>query len=378
MIKTGVFKKSILIILTFVSINSYGQRKLIEKFLSSGGDSTRSGTFFPLPVLAYSQETGFEFGVLPMYAFYTDKTDKLTRSSVISALATFTTKKQSSFYLKSDIWTPENRYHVASEFRYKDFPILFYGVGSNTLDANKEHIDQKLFRLRGEAEKRFGRSFTGVNLSYENYKFADRNPGGIYPGSVFNPEGGEVLFAGISQILDSRNSNIYPTNGFYLKLNYSYAPDLFGGSNFEGSQTKIDVRSFKPLNEKTVLGINGAYQTIQGTRAPFYLLPQLGNDMIMRGYYSGRYRDQNLLALQGEIRYRFIPRLGAAAFLGAGTVYSNRSLSFRNVKPSVGAGLRYFYDVERGLSVRADYAIGEKRPGEKLQKGFYLSLGEAF
>jgi hypothetical protein len=44
----------------------------------------------------------------------------------------------------------------------------------------------------------------------------------------------------------------------------------------------------------------------------------------------------------------------------------------------VGAGLRYFYDVERGLSVRADYAVGEKRPGEKRQSGFYLSLGEAF
>ncbi|HXI00970.1 MAG TPA: hypothetical protein VNI52_11940 [Sphingobacteriaceae bacterium] len=39
---------------------------------------------------------------------------------------------------------------------------------------------------------------------------------------------------------------------------------------------------------------------------------------------------------------------------------------------------RYFYDVDRGLSVRADYAIGEKRPNEKRQKGFYLSLGEAF
>lgn len=361
-----------------ISFSAYGQKKLIDKFLSDKKDTTRASSFLPLPVVAYSQETGFEFGVLPVYAFYTDRSDTLTRSSTISGLASFTTEKQSSFYIKSDIWMPDNRYHFTTEIRYKDFPVNFYGVGSNTLESNKEFIDQRLFRIKWEAEKRFDRSFTGLTLSYEKYQFTDRERGGVYPAGVFDADGGKVFFAGISQIVDNRNSNTYPTDGFYLKLNYSYAPDLFGGNNFKGRQTKIDIRNFRNLNKKTVLGINGVYQTIQGTRAPFYLMPQLGNDMIMRGYYTGRYRDQNLMALQAEVRYRFISRFGAAAFLAGGTVYSNRNLSLKNLKPALGAGLRYFYDIDRGLSVRADYAVGEKRTGEKRQNGFYLSLGEAF
>lgn len=361
-----------------ITANSYGQRKLIDRFLSNKKDTSRSGSFLPLPVVAYSQETGVEFGILPMYAFYTDKSDPLTRSSTISGLATFTTENQSSFYIKSDVWTPQNMYHIAGEVRYKDFPVNFFGTGSKTLELNKEIIDQKFFRIRAEAEKRFGRSFTGVTLNFESYRFTDKQPEGVYPSGTFDPEGGQVLFAGLSQIVDNRNSNTYSTSGFYLKLNYSYAPGFFGKNDFEGSQTKVDIRNFKSLSEKTVLGINAAYQAIQGTRAPFYLLPQLGNDMMMRGYYTGRYRDQNLLALQAEIRYRFIPRLGATAFLAGGTVYPNRNLSVRNIKPAAGAGLRYFYDIDRGLSVRADYAIGEKRPGEKWQSGFYLALGEAF
>lgn len=379
MIKLYSLKKLIFTgFVLFISTYGFAQKKLIDRFLSNKKDTTRSGSFLPLPVVAYSQETGFEFGLLPMYAFYTDKSDTLTRSSTISALATFTTQKQSSFYIKSDVWAPENRYHYTGEVRYRDFPVNFYGIGSKTLEANREIVDQKLFRIKAEAEKRFGRSFTGVTLNYENYQFADSQEGGPYPGVAFDADGGQVLFAGVSQIIDNRNSNTYTTHGFYIKINYSYAPALFGDDNFEGSQTKIDIRHFSSLNNKVVIGINGAYQTMQGTRAPFYLLPQLGNDMIMRGYYTGRYRDQNLMALQGELRYRFIPRFGATAFLAGGTVYGNRNLSVKNIKPAIGAGLRYFYDIDRGLSIRADYAIGEKRPGEKRQNGFYLSLAEAF
>jgi hypothetical protein len=47
-------------------------------------------------------------------------------------------------------------------------------------------------------------------------------------------------------------------------------------------------------------------------------------------------------------------------------------------KPSFGGGIRYFFDVAKGLSLRMDYAFGEKRPDEKRQKGFYIAFGEAF
>lgn len=84
------------------------------------------------------------------------------------------------------------------------------------------------------------------------------------------------------------------------------------------------------------------------------------------------------MALQSEIRLRLNPRFGMAAFAAAGNVYSNGNLKLAHFKPSIGGGFRYFYDIERGLSIRMDYAIGEQNPGEKRQSGFYLSLGEAF
>lgn len=362
-------------------VSAFSQKKLIDRFLSNTKDSTRSASFLPLPVLGYAQETGLEFGVLPMYSFYTERTDTLTRSSAISGMATYTTEKQSNFYIKTDLWLPFNKYHILSELRYKNFPFQFYGVGDRTREEDRELITQQLFRATGEVEKQLARgAYTGAGIRYENYRFRSANQGPFLPNpyGVFDRDGGQVLYLGLSQIIDSRNTNTYTTRGTYIRFAYAYAPDLFGGDNFTGSSTKLDFRTFRDLRAGKVLGIQGVYQSLQGSRAPFYLLQELGNDMMMRGYYTGRYRDQNLLALQSEFRYRFIPRLGVAAFAAAGTVYGNRQLNFRDIKPALGAGVRYFFDLDRGLSVRMDYAVGEKRAGEKRQSGFYLSLGEAF
>ncbi|HEY0895449.1 MAG TPA: polymerase [Sphingobacteriaceae bacterium] len=361
--------------------NAFAQKKLINQFFSSTPDSTRSASFLPLPVLGYAQETGFEFGVAPMYSFYTERTDTLTRSSSITGMATYTTEKQSNFFIKSDLWLPFNKFHITSELRYQNFPFQFYGVGDHTRETDREMITQKLFRASGEVEKQMAPgAYTGAAFSYEKYRYEMASQGPFLPNpyGVFDRDGGQVLYLGLSQILDSRNNNTYTTRGTFIKLAYSYAPDVFGGDNFTGSSTKVDVRTFKSFDSKKVLGVQGIYKSLQGSRAPFYLMPQLGDDSMMRGYYTGRYRDQNMLALQTEFRYRFIPRLGAAAFAAAGTVYGNRQLNFRDIKPALGAGVRYFFDIDRGLSVRVDYAVGEKPAGEKRLSGFYLSLGEAF
>lgn len=358
------------------------QLKTLKKIISSESDSTRSSSFLPLPAVSYSQETGFEFGLITLYSFYTDRKDLLTRNSSISGVASFTTKKQSNFKLTADIWAPQNRYHKIGEIRYKNFPFNFYGVGNKTLKADEDKITQKLFKISGEVEKLFTRKFyAGLTASFEQYSFTDQETGGIFSMPdpfILDRDGGRVLFVGISQISDSRNTNTYTTDGAYLKMNLSYAPDVFGGNNFSGSLFKLDFRNFKSYNDKMVLGLQLKYQLLSGNNTPFYLLPQLGNDEMMRGYYTGRYRDKNLLAAQAEFRYRFIPKLGAVAFLGAGNVYGTRGLKIADFKPSSGVGARYFFDVDRGLSIRLDYGIGEKRSGEERQKGFYVALAEAF
>jgi hypothetical protein len=375
--------KTILLISFFIlmSINGYGQMKLIKKLLSSDVDTSRKGSFLPLPVLAYSQETGAEIGALSLYSFYTDREDTITRASQINGVLTFTTKRQTNFQVKADIWSPKNKLHYTGEIRYKNFPFNFYGIGNATIAIDENPLTQKFFKINGGIEKQFGESrYGGFNLVFENYQFTDKALGGIFSSdpNIYDKDGGKVLFLGFTQIFDNRNSNTYTSKGTFAKINYSYAPKIFGGDNFNGSLFDIDLRHFLQFNKKTSIGFNANFNSLNGENTPFYLLPQLGNDEMMRAYYTGRYRDENLIALQSEIRFRLHPRFGIVGFAGTGNVFRRRELKLNEFKPSLGGGLRYFFDVEKGLSVRMDYAVGMKHPGEKRQSGFYLSLGESF
>lgn len=357
------------------------QKKLLKRLLSNEKDTTRKASFMPIPVLGYAQETGFEFGLGALYSFYVDRKDTTNRSSNFSGTASYSTKKTYNLTLKGDAWTKGNRYHFIGELKFKKMPFNFYGLGNNTLEANEDRLVQQQFKFLFDAEKSFVKhAYTGISIGFENYHFTDKIAGGIYTYSptLYDRTGGSTIFLGLSQSYDTRNSNNYPTKGFFGRITYQYAPDFFGGSNFTGSQIKLNLRNFWPVAKKLVLGVQGIYHTIQGTQTPFYLLPQLGNDEMMRGYYTGRFRDDNLMAAQAELRYRFMNRFGIVAFAGTGKVFSNGDFSFNDLKPSYGVGGRYFFDTAKGLSVRLDYGVGEKKPNEKRQQGFYISLAEAF
>lgn len=376
-------KKIVLFVLgIFLANICYAQIKLIKKIFSNEKDTTRKASFMPIPVFGYAQETGFEFGLGSIYSFYIDKADTNNRSSNFYSVASYSTKKTYNFTLRGDAWTRKNKLHFIGEMRFKNMPFNFYGIGNNTSHINEDKLVQRMVKMQFDAEKALLKHiYTGISLGFENYAFRDQQPGGIYSTSntLYDKDGGSVIFIGLSQSYDTRNSNNYPTKGFFGRISYQYAPPIFGGENFTGSQIKVNVRNFWSLAPKVVLGIQGLYYTIQSSNTSFYLLPQMGNDEMMRGYYGGRYRDENFIAAQAELRYRFMERLGLVVFGGSGKVFANGETQlFKNFKPNYGIGGRYFFDPAKGLSVRLDYGVGEKRPNEKRQSGFYISFAEAF
>lgn len=371
----------ILSICLLISIGCSAQGKLIKRLLSNDKDTTRKPSFMPIPVLGYTQETGFEFGAGALYSFYADRLDTNNRSSNFSGTASYSTKKTYNLSIFGDAWSKGNKYHALAEIRFRKMPFNFYGIGNRTMKANEDKLEQQQFKIQFDLEKTFIKNFyTGASLAFEDYLFEDRSEGKVFTQrpNIQGKPGGKVFYIGASQSYDTRNSNNYPTKGFFGRLTYQYAPDLFSGDNFTGSKITLNVRNFWTLGDKFVLGAQGIFQDLESHHYPFYLLPQLGNDEMMRGYYAGRYRDRNLLAIQSELRYRLNNRFGAVAFIGTGTVWGRTDFAFNNFKPDYGGGFRYFFDPAKGLSVRMDYGVGAKLRNEERQSGFYISLGEAF
>jgi hypothetical protein len=300
--------------------------------------------------------------------------------SKLFAYGTITTKGQNRLNLSTNYWTPQNKYHFTAGINYINFPFDFYGIGNNTNKANADRLGQKRLRLTLTGEKRIGSNvYVGFVAGGFHYAFDDQVTDGIYQTdpTIEGRMGGSTVYLGPSFIFDNRNNNTYTTKGLVFNASFQALKGIGRNSDYNGGLFDIEYAQFFSLAKRLVLGVNAQSQNLTGSQSPFYFLPAMGNDEIMRGYYNGRFRDRNLLVAQTELRYRLSDRFGVVGFLGTGEVFKN-SFSFGQLKPNYGGGMRYFFDIEKGLSIRADYGIGQQRPGETRQSGFYVGLGEAF
>jgi hypothetical protein len=343
-------------------------------------DTSKRGGFVLIPVLSSAPETGIEVGGAGLYSFYTDTVHRETRVSNIYTYATITTKGQNRFNLSTSRWSSQNKYHYTAAIMFLNFPANFYGIGNNTRNADADLLDEKKLRIDIAAEKQVARNlYIGFLGGAYYYRYNNKTPGGIFDSGtgIEDKNGGPIAFLGPSLIYDSRDNNTYTTKGSIFTAQFKAIKGVFGNNGYNGGLINVEYAKFLKLSNKLILGLNARGQSLTGGASPFYLLPQMGNDEIMRGYYGGRYRDRNLVAGQAELRYRLTERIGIAGFAGAGEVFRDK-FAFSELKPNLGGGLRYFFDIEKGLAVRIDYSIGQKPTGETRASGLYVALGQSF
>ena len=343
-------------------------------------DTSKHSSFIYLPILTSAPETGIEIGGAGLYSFYTDTLHRDTRVSSIYGYTTITTKGQNRISLNTSYWTAGNKLHYTAYIGFINYPSDFYGIGNNTHKGDKDHVGEKRSKATFGLEKSFGSNFyVGFVSGAVKFNFTNYNIWGIFHTDplVENRDGGSFVYIGPSLNYDTRNNNTYTTKGMFITAYFNAMHGLFDNNSYTGGFFNIEYTQFFSLNKKLVLGFDIQEQTLTGSRSPFYLLPTLGSDEMMRGYYSGRYRDRNYIAGQTELRYRINPRFGVAGFVGTGEVF-HTTFSMGQLKSDYGGGLRYFFDIEKGLSVRFDYGVGQKPAGEKREGGFYIGLGQAF
>jgi outer membrane protein assembly factor BamA len=190
-------------------------------------------------------------------------------------------------------------------------------------------------------------------------------------GNIIGSEGGTTSGIGFLLDWDTRDNIFYPTSGSF----HQFSATLFGNSlagDFPYHKVTFDFRTYRPFSGSHVLALQG-YLNIITDEPPFNTMSLLGGDNIMRGYYSGRYRDNNLLALQAEYRSPTWKRAGFVVFGGVGDV-SPEIGRFRldDLKYSVGFGLRYMINPEEKVNLRLDFGFGQD------SFGLYMKVFEAF
>lgn len=303
--------------------------------------------------------------------------------------AAYTQNKQLLFYIPFQIFYKNNLYFANGELGYYRYNYYFFGIGQRNVPAelygvNFPRVRINVFRRLTKVDPgKPGRGlYAGLRYQYEKYAItsvvsdgalASGNvPGMEIPGSL----GSLLSGVGTGIFYDSRNNVFYPSQGMVADLTY-LSQGTAVGSQVRFDRYVADVSTYHPLSTQATLALNYVLSVTSSGDAPFNALSLLGGTKRGRGFYEGRFRDENMALLQAEFRLHVWKRLGAVAFGSVGTL-GNRSDFIRLNDPKVayGAGLRF--RVNRDLvNLRLDYARGI--PYASLgSSGIYLTIGEAF
>ncbi len=327
--------------------------------------------FFGFPVAFYAPETKIGVGVTSMFSFKFKNDSLQTRRQNVQLGFAYTQLKQVLVYMPIQLWLKNEAYNIYGDIGYYKYNFNYWGIG-NSKQSQKERYDLKYPHIRISALKRLKKyCYAGIRYSYDNIEITRTDSAGeLRTGLIEGSKGGLVSSLAMVFKCDSRDNIWNASNGQFIEVWISN-DSKFIGSDFKFSKFSIEYTTYFKLAKNQVLALNYLQQNVLGN-TPFLQLPNIGGAKKMRGYYEGRYRDNNVSILQAEYRLKVYKRAGAVAFADIGT-FSKRFGDLAKVfKFTYGGGLRFVFDKKQNINLRADIGIAEGKPN------YYFTIAEAF
>lgn len=364
-------------VLIFGSFNLSAQisNQKLDSVIIKMVDSTilSQNSFKSYPYIYYTPETEFAFGGGGLFIFYTSK-EREVNPSKFGFGGYWATTGQYHFRIDPVIFLAENKLYLSAPSRYGRIVGKFWGIGNKTVESGNELYIRELISSTLNIQMKsylFSADRTGLIFDFNRTTILDKRSNEyLLNDLVPGVNGGNVFGAGIGLVWDSRDNFFYPTNGGYQYLKVMVYPEMDQGAF---SFFELDVKQYKSLSDRSVLAGNFYAASTKGD-APFYMMPALGGQYKMRGFFEGRYVDNFYMFFQMEYRHFFANRFAYILHAGAGDVAPEMmKFSLSDAKVSYGGGLRYLLDKEKKVNLRFDVGVTNKG-----DIGVYFGIEEAF
>ncbi len=374
-------------------------RRIIAYYSGSNVDRTfeKKIDWSIAPGPNYSSDVGFGIGFLLAGLYRPDRTDSITAPSNISLYGNVTTEKFLLARFSGENILSRNRHRISYSGAFVYFPGAFYGVG---YDEGALGYVESLTTTMGLARIAACTSFlphtyvglsVGINYSgastsgrfatreqlegmgdrYDELSGNDRQLYDAYRDGYFVPElatpftnyigrTGERKNAfnanvGLFAQYDTRDVLTAPSKGVYAKIEARIYPRFLGNSQQTFGKVNVQADAYVSLWKGMVLACDLWAEFTLG-RPSWHLYAKLGGTERMRGYYEGRYRDNNLVQTQVELRQKIYRRHGLAAWFGLGNLWGQDDFRWRNTLYSFGVGYRF--EFKNRMNIRLDYGWG--------------------
>ncbi len=326
------------------------------------------------PFVFYMPETSWVLGIgIKRFFNAGGEGDSLTRVSNSAVFVQYSLNNQLMIEHNYQIFTNKEKYYIVGFYGFNRFPVNYYGAGKDASLDKKELISFDHIRFENLTLRKISTGFfAGLGWRYfKTFRIQGQN-GILEQSQIAGFQGSEISGLNASVLFDNRDNVLTPSTGTFAQIEWA-THRTWWGSTHQFDKTIIDVRQYWRLlpSRDDVVALQTYMQLMNGN-IPFNELSQLGGDMIMRGYYLGSFRDNNLLAVQAEYRWQVLKRWGIIGFAGLGGVNNSLALAQYQWKPSYGGGLRFKINRKENVNVRIDYGFGEG------QQNLYFFIAEAF
>ncbi|OJJ19897.1 hypothetical protein BKI52_15565 [marine bacterium AO1-C] len=366
--------------LVFLGTQTANSQNFLKRYINSLVNDTADVSkpqFITYPILGYAPETSLEIGLNSLLIYYA-KRDTTNRLSEVNAFTFFTLENQYGFWFDHALYSHKDNWFFLGRIRLQSFPLLYYGIG---LDTPKEHIarvDANQILVKERILRKLHKNvFLGLEIDFQQLSNLDfvENEGRTLSELPLGHEGSTNIGFGLGLVYDNRHNVLNVRDGFFSEiafLHYNSAISTFGFNS-----VSLDSRIYRPIGKNNVFAAQLLGQFNSGD-VPFNQLALMGGESMMRGYYTGRYRDKNQVAAQAELRFLPLPlgfskRIGFTVFGSVATV-ADRPVDLRlnDLIWSAGVGLRFLLFKKKDIYTRIDYAVNAETTG------LYIFIGEAF
>jgi hypothetical protein len=314
-------------------------------------DSQQRWTAFP--ILASSPETGFIFGGMLFHFFPVDDLEE--QASTIDLMTFMTTEKQFLFVVSPNIFWQNSRYRFQTSFLYSSWIANFYGIGNESPDHAEEY-ESESFGASFTFERKIRDTFIlGILGSYSYENMSTQARGMLQSADVIGIE--DYKYGGLGYRIgyDARDNTNSPGSGSLAVYEAVWAEKFFG-SDYNFSLQSLDLRYYIPFSSNNVLAFSAQIRDSNG-QVPFRLLPSPDGTMLLRGIENGRYRDDLMVGMQGELRFPVWKRFSGTVFAEAAQVAHEFSdIEISSFTQSLGIGFRYALNPDQRFNLRADLA----------------------
>ena len=388
MIKTTKYLLIFAIIISSICLNAQLISKekkdsLKSKFLRINNKAFKVMQIIPAPIITYSSETNWVFGLAKFQGYDISKKDTISRASSISATVAMSLYEQMYVIVSNTTYFGQNKNILSASFNYRIYPRLWYLYNSKTENEDyfemvtTHYVSIPLKYLR-EIKPKY---YLGINYNYDDYFKINYEKDGILDGyNFYGKNGGINSGLGFIAQYDSRDNRFTSYSGTYINIEGTYYTNAIG-SDYEFNKYLFDFRTFKKI-KKLVIGYQLYHETVFGD-VPFYNLSQLGGSFRMRGFYYGQIRDKVLFDTQTEMRTHLFWLISGAAFVGAGTVAPDyytieKTFSNQRLLYTYGAGIRLTVDPVHRINIRLDLAFGYDQLLQRNHQALFFGFSEAF